>query len=148
MTILSRVTGKSNKNKLATACHDLNLPMLSHTIKTCSSTFSQMPPTKPFSLSGGHFENLRIYWKYLAGSSCLPPSGPFTEAIVARPKALLSLVFDSHVSAPPVRSTLPVDGRPHEALLWLLSAPGDFWMQQALGDVPVMLFGTWEIGAS
>lgn len=93
MTILSRVMGKGNKNKPATACHDLNLPMLFCRIKTCSSAFSPDATHKDvhtFSLSGGHPES--VYWKYFTGSSCLSPSGPSWKSGWPNRKPSLSLV--------------------------------------------------------
>lgn len=44
---------------------------------------------------------LRIYWKYLAGSSFLPPSGPFPEARVARSKALVKSGVSCHQQGAP-----------------------------------------------
>lgn len=143
MTILSRVMGKGNKNKPATACHDLNLPMLFCRIKTCSSAFSPDATHKDvhtFSLSGGHPES--VYWKYFTGSSCLSPSGPSWKSGWPNRKPSLSLVFHSRVSMPPERNTLMANRRPRKALLWFRSAPGDPQPPQARGDILVMLFGT------
>lgn len=110
---------QGNKNKLATACQDLNLPMLFRIIKTCSSTFSPMPPTKTFSLSGGHSESTAnpslAHPAYHAQDPSQKPGWP-------NQKPLLSLAFHSHVSMPSGRSTLRINWKPHKALLWLLSA--------------------------